>query len=543
MAKKSLVKSAAILAAAGIIVKIMGAFFRIPLANLIGDVGMGYYFPAYSIYGFLLVFATAGIPVAISKMVSERCAVGQFREADRVHKLSRNLMLLIGIIGFAILLFFSDFIATNISHLPEAALAMKATAPALLLIPIMSSYRGYFQGMQEMTPTAISEVAEQMCRVICGLALAVLLMRDTYSFLGESVEERGAAGGCFGASAGAAGGLIVMVTIYLLSRKKIKKRIASDKTTERESSREIYKKIATIAIPITIGAATMPLVNLLDSAIVASRLMAAGFSKIEAAGLFGQMTGFAAPIVQFPLVLVQSIAIGLVPMVSAANRLGNRKELHHNIALGLRMATIISIPAALGLFLLAEPIMIMLYPAQEASAVNAAICLQILAIGFIFLALISVMTGALQGVGKQGIPVINLAIGIVVKFIITWVLTAIPEINVNGAAIGTVTAYVVAATLDYLALRKYSGVRLSAGLTIIKPLISALVMSIFVIIAYKGVFALLGSNGTAVVVSIGVGVIVYGLMVLRTKAIRREEMMSLSIGRKLAAVCDKLRLW
>lgn len=530
------------MAAAGIIVKVLGAFFRIPLANSIGSVGMANYYPAYSIYAFLLVFATAGLPVAISKMVSERYARGQFREAERVFRISRTLMMIIGLVGFVVLLVFSDMIAEAI-HLPGSSLAMKTTALALLIVPIMSSYRGYFQGMQEMRPTAISEIAEQTFRVIFGLTLANLLMHGQSDLLGYTAEQRGAAGGCFGASAGAIGGLTVMLIVYMTSRKKIKNRIRNDRTTQHETAKTILKKIAVIAIPITIGAAIMPIVNLMDAGIVQTRLLASGWDTATAENLYGQLTGFASPIVMFPNVLMQAIVISLVPMVSAANSIGDRREVHNHISLGLRMTTIIAIPAATGMFILAEPILMLLYPMQKASAIGATPCLQIYAIGFIFLAIITTMTGALQGIGKQHVPVINLCIGIIAKFILTWTLTAVPALNVKGAAIGSMTAYFIAMTLDLIALKKHSGVRFNIGTTVIKPLISSVVMGAIVFFAYKVIFMLAGSNFVATAVSILIGVIVYGLMILRTKAIEREEMMTISIGRKLASVCDKLKLW
>ena len=502
MGKKSLLKGAAVMAAAGIIVKLLGAVFRIPLANMIGSIGMANYSPAYSLYSFLLVFATAGLPVAISKMVSERYAVGQFREAERVFRLSRTLMMIIGIIGFIVLFFCNELIAELI-NLPGSALSMRATAIALLLVPIMSSYRGYFQGMQEMRPTAISEVAEQLFRVVFGLLLAHLMLSSQFEMLGYTAEQRGAAGGCFGASAGSIGGLAVMLIVYMVSRRKIKLRIKRDRTREHESSKTILKKIAAIAIPITIGAAIMPIVNLIDAGIVQTRLLSSGWDATAAESLYGQLTGFASPVIQFPQVFMTAIVMSLVPMVSAAHRLGNRKELHEHISLGMRTTTIIAFPAAVGMFVLAEPILTLLYSSQKASAIGAAPCLQIYSIGFVFLAIITTMTGALQGIGKQHLPVI----------------------------------------LDIIVIRKYSGVRFPVGLTVIKPLVSALVMGAVVILVYMGLDSLLGSSGTATLIAIFIGVVVYGLMVLRTKTIRREELMDISFGRKIVSICDKLRLW
>ena len=542
MGKKSLLKGAAVMAAAGIIVKLLGAVFRIPLANMIGSIGMANYSPAYSLYSFLLVFATAGLPVAISKMVSERYAVGQFREAERVFRLSRTLMMIIGIIGFIVLFFCNELIAELI-NLPGSALSMRATAIALLLVPIMSSYRGYFQGMQEMRPTAISEVAEQLFRVVFGLLLAHLMLSSQFEMLGYTAEQRGAAGGCFGASAGSIGGLAVMLIVYMVSRRKIKLRIKRDRTREHESSKTILKKIAAIAIPITIGAAIMPIVNLIDAGIVQTRLLSSGWDATAAESLYGQLTGFASPVIQFPQVFMTAIVMSLVPMVSAAHRLGNRKELHEHISLGMRTTTIIAFPAAVGMFVLAEPILTLLYSSQKASAIGAAPCLQIYSIGFVFLAIITTMTGALQGIGKQHLPVINLCIGVAAKFIVTWTLTAVPFINVKGAAIGSATAYLIAMILDIIVIRKYSGVRFPVGLTVIKPLVSALVMGAVVILVYMGLDSLLGSSGTATLIAIFIGVVVYVLMVLRTKTIRREELMDISFGRKIVSICDKLRLW
>lgn len=542
MTKKSLLKGAAIMAVAGIIVKVLGAFFRIPLANFIGSIGMANYAPAYSLYGFLLVISTTGLPVAISKMVSERYAVGQFREAERVFKISRMLMFILGVMGFLVLFFFGDVIAELI-NVPGSALSMKATSLALLLVPIMSSYRGYFQGMQEMRPTAISEVAEQLFRVCFGLILAYVLMGSQYEMLGYSAEQRGAAGGCFGASAGAMGGLSVMLIVYMISRKKIKHRIKRDRTSEHEPAGVILKKIAVIAIPITIGSCIMPVVNLIDSGIVMTRLLSSGWEETAAESLFGQLTGFASPIIQFPQVFMLAIVMSLVPMVSAASRVGDREGLHNNISLGLRMTTIISFPSAVGLFILAEPVLTLLYASQKASAAGAAPCLRIYAIGFIFLAIITTMTGALQGIGKQHIPVINLCIGVIVKFIVTWYLTSVPTVNVKGAAIGSAIAYFIAMALDLMAVKKYSGVRFRAGITVIKPMISSLVMGVIVFVLYKLTYNVFGSNTISTMISILAGIIVYGIMILKMKAVEREELMSISAGRKLAVICDKLRLW
>jgi len=448
MSKKSLVTSAAILAAAGFIVKILGAFFRIPLTNWIGADGMANYAPAYAIYSVLLVISTAGLPVATSKMVSERYAVGQYREAERVFRLSRLLMTALGVMGGLVVLLGAGPIAEHFIHIPGSALAMQATAPALIIVPIMSAYRGYFQGQQNMNPTAVSQIVEQVFRVGVGLSLGYYMINGTLFAEQYDPGARGAAGGCFGASAGAVFGLITVLLIYSANKKAIRRRIRKDQNKVRESSGHILKTITIIAIPITIGAALLPLMNSIDASIVNYRLLQTGWETETAKDLYGQLTSMADPIIGFPQVFMQAIIVSIVPMVSAAKRVNDREGLNSTIALGFRMTTLIAMPCAAGLLVLAKPALLLLYPLQEKSAISATPCLQVLALGFIFLALVTTMTGILQGLTKQNWPVINLAIGIAIKIIVTWVLVGIGSINIVGAAVGTLCAYLTAATLD-----------------------------------------------------------------------------------------------
>lgn len=541
MAKKTLVTSAAVLAAAGLIVKVLGAFFRIPLTNWIGAAGMANYAPAYAIYSVLLVISTAGLPVATSKMVSERYAVGQYKEAERVFKLSRMLMTIMGIAGTLIVLFGAEAIA-DIMHVPGSALAMQATAPALLIVPIMSAYRGYFQGQQNMNPTAVSQIMEQIFRVGVGLSLGYVMMNGTLFADQYDSGARGAAGGCFGASAGSIAGLATVLIIYMLCRKAIKRRVRSDRTGVHEPSGRILKTIVVIAVPITMGAVLLPLMNSIDASIVNYRLLATGWETQTAQDLYGQLTSMADPIIGFPQVFVQAIIVSIVPMVSSAKRLNNRDELNGTIALGLRMTTIISFPCVVGLFILAKPTLLLLYPKQVESAVNATPCLQVLALGFVFLSLVTTMTGILQGLTKQNWPVINLAIGIAVKIFITWILVGINSINIVGAAIGTLCAYLTSAVLDYICVKRFTGVKIPIKLTIVKPGVSSLAMGIFVFLSYK-LLILTGHNSLATLGSICVGAAVYGVMIIKTRAISKDEVLSMKFGTKLAAVCDKMKLW
>ncbi|MGI6763961.1 MAG: polysaccharide biosynthesis protein [Clostridiales Family XIII bacterium] len=540
MARKTFLQGAVVLGVAGLIIKVMGAVFRIPLANIIGDTGMGYYQTAYPVYVLLLTLSTAGVPVAISRMVAERNALGNNYEAYRVFRISFALLFAIGISSSAVLFFGAEAIVTHLGN-PGAKMAMMSIAPALLFVPMMASFRGFFQGLQNMNPTAISQVVEQLFRVSAGLTLAVVLV--------DRGLEYAAAGASFGATAGSVVGLLTVVGLFLYHRRSILEGVVRIKGERSESSSRILIQILAIAIPITIGAAIMPIMNTIDVAIVIKRLAASGFTPDAANSLYGQLTGMAGPLINFPQVLTQAIAMSLVPAVAAAYKRKEMDFLRYNVELGLRTSLILGLPCALGLMTLSEPIMLLLYPAQRASAVSAAPSLFILSFGVIFLATVQTLTGVLQGIGKQLISVRNLAVGALAKVVLTYYLTAIPSVNIRGAAVGTVCAYIVASTLNLLAVTKYTGTRFDLRLTIIKPLISGLVMSAFVFATHRVVYIVLGNimdsinkaNALATLLAILVGVLVYFVMLLKTRTITSEELKLLPKEDKWIRLFDRFK--
>lgn len=526
---KTFLRGAVILGIAGLTIKVLGAAFRIPLTNIIGDDGMGYYQTAYPIYVLFLTIATAGIPTAISRMVAERSAIDQPYEAHRVFRLSFLLLLAIGLASSSLLFFGAERITALIKE-PEAVYAMKAIAPALFFVPLMASFRGYFQGRQNMTPTAVSQVIEQLFRVVIGLGLAVYLLPKGLQYA--------AAGASFGATAGGIFGFAGILIIFLVNRKGIAADLEGQDRTPRETTGAILWGLMLIAVPITIGVSIMPIINAIDTAIVKTRLIDIGYDSAVARGLYGQLTGMAAPLINFPQVLTQAVAMSLVPVVAAAHRRNEQSFMSRNIELGLRVALLLSIPCAMGMTVLARPIMLLLYPLQKESAVNAASCLAILAVGIVFLATVQTLTGVLQGVGKQLIPVRNLFLGALVKILVTYVLTGIPSVNVKGAAIGTVAAYLVAAGLNLLAVRKYTRTEIDIKLTFMKPLISSVVMGAVVLLVHRAGAGLMG-NSLSTLLAIAVGIAVYFYMILAIRAISAEEIGTLPKGERLARWMEK----
>lgn len=532
--KDSFLKGALILGAAGIIVKILGVFFRIPVANLIGSEGMSYYQSVYPLYTLFLTLATAGFPTAVAKLVSEKVAVGDHKGAHKIFKISHTVLFITGMVAFVILFFGADYIVTKIIKNPEALYSMRAIAPALLFVPAMSVYRGYFQGRQEMSKYAISQIIEQFFRVAVGLGLAYFFMK-TYTEMGKIY---GSAGAIFGGTVGSIAAIIYLVIIYLVGSKQRKLEIKASKNFREESLSRIIKKLLVIAIPITIGAAVMPLVNLVDSIIVQRRLQEAGFTVLQAKSMFGQLTGMALTIVNLPSVITTAMSLSLVPAISEAYTLGNKPKARKDTKSAIKVTLLIVLPAAFGMASLATPIMHLLYP-KEPSSIG--MILFALTPCVIFLGLVQTLTGILQGMGKPMVPVIALAVGMVFKVVISYTLTGIESINVIGSALGTLTAYFIAAMINLIYVKKAMKIKFSKKEFVIKPLITVTTMFVVVKLCYGLVSKPLG-NTIATLLSILVGGIVYVVVLVGLGGIRKDEILTMPKGEKIYKILKKLNL-
>lgn len=526
MTKNSFLKGAAILGIAGIVVKILGAFYRIPLSNMIRPEGMGYFQTAYPLYTLLVAISTSGFPTAIAKITSEKRALQDYRGAHRVFKVSFVGFLLAGILTSLVVFFGADIIVEKLGN-ENAYYSMIAMVPALFFVPIMSAFRGYFQGRQVMTPTAISQLIEQVFRVVVGLFLAYMLL--------DRGLPQAAGGASFGASAGAIAGTIVIIFVYARERKKISEEIKQSANYKVESTNTIVKRILSIAIPITIGASIVPIMSTIDTTLIMNRLQAIGYSEVQASDLYGQLTGNAQTLINFPQVLSVAIAVSLVPAISDAFTKKNYNEVKNLATSGVRVTLLIGLPSALGLFVLATPIIKLLYYSYDAATqASVGTILMILSLGLIFLTLVQSLTAILQGLGKPLIPVRNLAIGAIVKVILTYILTAIPEINVKGAAFSTGVTYLIAATLNFIEVKKYTKAQFKVMDVFIKPILSTALMTLVVWLIYTYTNSVLGSN-LATLVAIGIGVTVYGLALLLTGAITAQDFELVPGGSKIAS--------
>ncbi|MBM7614784.1 putative polysaccharide biosynthesis protein [Alkaliphilus hydrothermalis] len=530
MKKDSFLKGAAILAIAGVITKILGAFFRLPLGNVIGSEGLGYFQAGYPIYVLILAFASQGFPTAISKLVSEKRAQGNAGGAHKVFRTSFYILISFGLISSLSLFLGARFLVDKVIASPNAYYVMLALAPALFFVPILAAFRGYFQGMKNMTPTAVSQVVEQIGRVVIGLALAF--------FLVDRGIEFAAAGAAFGPLVGAVTGLIIIYLIYRGKRGEILSQFERLPDESIEPTKGIIRDLLKIAIPITLGSSVLPLLNMVDTMIVLRRLQAIGFTYEEANSLFGQLTGMAATLINLPQVFTVGLAMSLVPVISEASAKGDLESVQSDAKSAFRVASLIGFPAAVGLGVLSGPIMQMLFPKEPASLGEIML---VLSAAVLFLTQLQTMTGILQGLGKPFVPVRNLMIGAVVKFVVTYTLTGIPVLNVKGAAIGTIAAYFVAAALNFIEVKRATGTQFDIVQFGIKLLASVTAMGLVVLLSYRLLYPVLG-NSISTLTSIGVGAAIYGILLLMTGALTQEDLDLLPGGNKLSKILKKVRL-
>lgn len=519
--KVSFVQGAAILGIAGLIVKVIGAAFRIPLANTIGLIGTSYYDTAYPYYSWLLVISSSGLPTAISKMVSERVTLGDYRGAHRVFTTAMQILCCIGLLTSILMFFGSDYIA-RLHMLPEAAYCFKALAPALFFVALMCAYRGYMQGMQQMVPTAISQVVEQVGKLAVGLTLAFMLL--------DAGPEYAAMGALIGVTVSELLALIYVMLSYRRRWPKIRARL--ERSVRREAE-PVAARLMAIALPITIGASISPLASVVDSALIIRILLKLGYAKETAQTAFSLMRTNVATLTNMPGVLTMALAMSLVPAISAFSAKRDHAGIQDTARLGLKLALIIGLPCAVGLFVLASPILSMLYPNLTEGELTLAVDLMhTSSIGVIFLSLVQSMTGVIQGMGKPNVPVFNLFIGFVLKVASLLALMNIPQINIQGAAVSTVVCYAFAGIADTIYVIRRAKLRLGLVDVLLKPVLSSGVMGFVVFMIYSFMQEM-EHQALPTLAAVAVGVFAYGVMAIYFRFFSREELAYIPGGQRI----------
>ena len=504
MKKQSLIKGSLVLGIAGILAKVLGFFFRWPLIMLIGDEGIGYYQLSYPLYMFFVAMAS-GVPVAVSKMISERNAVNDIDGSFEVVKESAYLMAILGIGTSLILYFFAKPIINFLKWDMKSYYSLIGIAFAPAIISFVTIFRGFFQGLQNMTPSGISQILEQIGRVVIGVGLAYILFPK-----GIEVSAGGAA---FGAAGGAFIALIYLGFKYI----KVKKEMGIKKV---KTNTVLLNSILKMAIPISIGATVGTIMNLIDSILVPQKLLESGVTNATA--LYGQLTGKAAVLVNVPLTLSMAICTSLIPIIAEAYILNRKEEMQNKISMSMKLSAIIAFPCTLGLFCLAGPIMkLVFFDKYEGIEI-----LRYLSLSIPFVIITQTTTSILQATNHYIRPVVNLIIGCGVKVVLTCVLVPIPSLNIFGAVIASVAAYIIVTILNVISLNSKTKCRMNIYESFVKPAYAALIMIISVMITYTFIMGKIQSNSISCLLSVFMGIIIYIIAILVLKVFEIDEIKS-----------------
>lgn len=504
---RGFVFGAAILAAASIIVKIIGAFYKIPLGIILGPVGMADFSVAYNIYALLFVISTAGVPSAVSKLVSESEARGLGGDMLRIYRVAYFSFAMIGAAGFATMFFFSEEIAAAMGN-RAAELAIAAISPAVLLVTLSAINRGYFQGRADMIPTAVSEVIEALGKLGAGLLCARYLKIRGYE------ENVIAAGAVFGVTVGA---LLSFIWLSLCGDKK-----GGEKKPPQMGRREIAKKLISLSVPITAGAAVMSLANVIDSAMCLNLLQRSGVAEYRSKWLFGAYT-YATCIFNLPTGIITTLSVSLIPALSALSAKRELRRLDRTANSGILAAMLIAFPSAAGIAAIPCEIMDLLYGASvgyECIEVSARL-LRILSLAVIPLSVATVTNAIHQSLGHPNIPLRSMATGAIFKLVSNFILVGRRGTGIYGAAISTVLCYLIIAVMNVKSLRKYSYLEVNISKNFIKPLVMAVATYASVRVCF-----MLGSDavepGMLTVIAVFVGAVVSAVVAFITGAIDEE---------------------
>ena len=519
-------KGTMILTISSIIVKVIGSLNWIILSRVLGGEGIGLYQMGFPIYLMAITVSSAGVPVAISIITSEKLANKDYRGAKRVFNVSLRLLLVSGLIFSSALLFGADFLINqHIIRDARAYYSIIALAPAVFFVTFLASFRGYLQGWQIMTPTATSEVVEQLVRVITMLVFADLFMPYGLAYA--------AGGASMGAGAGAFCALLVLMWFYRRLKRRLHEEIeAQDDSIPEESAGHIIKRLLKLALPVSLTSLMLPIGANLDLLIVPQRLEVAGFDVRHATELFGYLTGMAVPLVNLATIFTAAMTISLVPSISESKALKRFDAIRDKIRLAFRVAMIITFPCFMGLFFLAEKVAALIY-----NAPGAAGAIQTMSVGILFLGMHQISTGILQGLGKTAIPVINMILACLVKVVMSWWLTAIPFLGIKGASMATVADFAVAAIINMGFIYKYTGFTFSLG-SLLKPLLASGVMGA-VIYLVLSITEQLGM--WCVLFAMVAAVPAYALALLAFGGLNKEDLDNVPfVGRRILAVGQRL---
>ena len=533
-----------ILAAAAMITKIVGLAYRIPLTNIMGAEGNGYYGVVFQVYSLALMLTSYSLPMAVSKLVSARVALGQYKNAYRVFKGAMTFGILSGGIVSAIVFFNARFISEEIMKMGLSIYALRVLSPCILIVAILGVLRGFFQGYGTMIPTAISQVAEQLINAIVSVVGAYLLMQTGRSMAsGEAKESYGApfaaAGGTLGTVIGALTALLFLLFVFTAYKTRLKRQMRRDRTRRLESRKTIYKVLLLTIAPVILSATVYNISNLIDQTMFSNIMAAQGMAEKEYSSLLGLLNGQYDTMTNIPLSVSSALAASFMPSLVATMQTGNRKQIHSKINMVSRFNMLIAIPCAAGFITLSGPILNLLYFNQD-NAIPS-LMLRIGGISVVFFCLSTVTNAALQGLDRMAAPVKNAAISLVIHVVALFIMLVVFKWEIYSIPISKIIFAGSICILNAHDLRGACGYMQEQKQTFVIPTIASVIMGAVSLLVHLLCVLFIGEMAAAVIAII-VAVIVYGIALVVLGGITEEEILSAPKGATLVAICRKLHL-
>ena len=522
--KQNFLQGTALLAMATVIVKLVGALYKIPLNAIIGEKGFGYFSTAYEIYNILLMISTAGLPVAMSRMISQASSLGNYNQVRQIYKTSRRIFLILGISGSALMMLFCRQLAAFWNQ-PDAWAAIGFLGPCVLLICVMSAFRGFFQGQSNMLPTAVSQVLEVITKLIVGMVAALAFLKLT------------------GSIPLAAGGAILGVTAsclissgYLFGKFRRGYRELPQTEDSASSFGSTARELLKIAVPITVSSTCLSIITSLSSKIYMGRLLESGVTQ-ESADIMRGVHVMTQTIYNLPCAFITPITVSIIPAITAQLTLKKFRQTRLTEESAIRITGIVAAPCAVGLLILAQPITGLLGGYTGERLVLAGNMMAVLSISIVFNALVLVTTSIMQAHGNVTRPVINMLIGGVLKLVVVYILTGNPAVGIVGTPIGTLVSYVVICLLNVYSIRTLVEDPPKILKNLIRPLGAALIMGVCTWLVWWNL-STLGFTSRLILcgIPVGVGVVVYALAAVVLKVLTREDCLLLPKGEKIAKI-------
>ena len=534
-----------ILAAASIIVRLIGIAYRIPMVNIIGDEGMGYYGTAFNVYNIALLLSSYSLPLAVSKMVSARLAGKQYRNAERIFKSALFYATVVGAAAAAIIWFGADFFAREVFFMPYASFALKTLAPTVWIMAYLGVFRGYFQGRGTMVPTAASQIFEQIINAIVSVAAGSILFNEALKT--EILKEEtgsglsnawGAAGGTIGTGAGALTALLFLLLLFFLCRSSFLRQVKRDRSGRLESYGTILRVLFFTVVPVILSSVIYNVNSVLDNGILAYNFSTAGRTE-EFTALWGIYTGKYHLLINVPMAMSNALSSSLIPSISQAAAVGDRRMMRARTAMAIRFSCIIAIPSTVGLTVLAGPVNNLLFSGDNSVAIQMTIYGSL---AVVFYSISTVTNAVLQGIDKMRLPIIHALISLVLHLAALELFFYGFDLGIYSMLYANILFAVFMCILNAVSLKKHLKYRQEIRKTILLPAAASAVMGAAAFGAYQLFYRVCGSNLISTVFSILLAILVYGVLLIKFGCLDQDELRRMPGGTRLLGLLKRVRL-